>query len=327
MDKHLTEEIKKSQAAEPRRLPFTARDAWRLRRQDMERRKVKSHPRLLVGRRWDLLGKILKVAMWMLRALGLRSFAKRTALDVELTRIELNFPGLPAEFDGYKILHVTDPHFDLVPEIISHMLAALPREEVDIAVLTGDYRDRTDGEHKQILDPMAQLCRAIHAKDGTFVTLGNHDTVNMVPDFESMGLRVLANESVALTREGASIGLTGIDDVHYYYTEQALEALARPKEAFKIALVHSNEIASEAAAFGYSFYLSGHTHGGQICLPSGIPIVTHTDTPRSMAKGLWRVGELIGFTSRGAGVVALPLRVFSRGEITLFTLRKGPASV
>jgi len=327
MDRHLTEEKKTLQTPEPRRLPFTPRDAWRLRRQDMEKRKVKSHPRQLVGRRWDLLGKVLKVAKWFLDVAGLRGASQRTALDVELTRIELNFPALPAQFDGYRILHITDPHFDLVPEILGRILAVVPREEVDIAVLTGDYREDTAGEHKQILDPMAQLCRAIRAKDGTFVTLGNHDTVAMVPDFEAMGLRVLANESVTFNRDGASLTLTGIDDVHYYYTEQAIEALTRPKEPFKIALVHSNEIASEAAAFGYSLYLSGHTHGGQVCLPNGLPIVTHTDTPRSMAKGLWRVGELTGYTSRGAGVVAFPLRLFSRGEITLFTLRKGPGSV
>lgn len=330
MDKHLTDEIRKNAKEaeqEPRRLPFTPRDSWRLRRQDMERREVKSHPRVLKTRRWDLLGKCLKLFAIFLKVTRLGKVAKRTALQIDLTRMELFFPALPTEFDGYTVLHITDPHFDLVPEVVARTLAVLPREEVDLAVLTGDYREQTRGEHKQILDPMAQLCRGIRAKDGILVTLGNHDTVNMVPDFESMGLRVLVNESVTLTRGEASIAVTGLDDVHYYYTEQAIEALTRPKDEFKIALVHSNEVASEAAALGYSFYLSGHTHGGQVCLPNGTPVFTHTDTPRSMARGLWRVGELLGYTSRGAGVVALPLRLFSRGEIALFTLRRGSPSV
>ncbi len=331
MDKHGTDEAMKNAktktSAEPRRLPFTARDAWRLRRQDMERREVKSHPRMQKPRRWDLLGKFLRIVAIFLKVTRLGKVARRTATHIELTRMDLFFPALPEAFEGYTVLHITDPHFDMVPEVVASSLAVLPREEVDLAVLTGDYREKTTGEYRQIMDPMAQLCRAIRAKDGIFVTLGNHDTVDMVPGFESMGLRVLANESVSIARGDHSIAVTGLDDVHYYYTEQAIEALTRPKAEFKIALVHSNEVANEAAALGYSLYLSGHTHGGQVCLPNGMPVFTHTDTPRSMAKGLWRVGELLGYTSRGAGVVALPIRLFSRGEIVLFTLRRGSPRV
>ncbi len=327
MEKKVTDETNRNLAVDPHRLPFTARDGWRLRRQDMERREVKSHPRLLIPRRWDLLGKCLKIVSLFLKLTGLVNVAKQTALNIELTRLELFFPALPTAFDGYTVLHITDPHFDLVPEGVARALSLLPREDVDLAVLTGDYREKTKGPHRQILPLLAQLCGGIRAKDGILLTLGNHDTVEMVPDFESMGLRVLVNESVTLQRGDSSIAVTGLDDVHYYYTEQAIEALARCKEDFKIALVHSNEVASEAAALGFSLYLSGHTHGGQVCLPNGFPVFTHTDTPRSMAKGLWRVGELFGYTSRGMGVVALPLRLFSPGEIVLFTLRRGSSGV
>ena len=47
--------------------------------------------------------------------------------------------------------------------------------------------------------------------------------------------------------------------------------------------------------------LSGHTHGGQLCLPGGIPIKLEAVLPRSMGAGMWRHAGMTGYTSVGAG--------------------------
>jgi predicted MPP superfamily phosphohydrolase len=86
-------------------------------------------------------------------------------------------------------------------------------------------------------------------------------------------------------------------------------------------LVHSPEAALLAAEAGFALYLCGHTHGGQICLPGGIPVITNIQYRRRFASGPWRCGEMIGYTSRGLGTSGLPVRFFSRGEIALITLR------
>jgi predicted MPP superfamily phosphohydrolase len=67
--------------------------------------------------------------------------------------------------------------------------------------------------------------------------------------------------------------------------------------------------------------LSGHTHGGQLCLPGGIPIKLEARLPRSMGRGAWRYAEMAGYTSVGAGTSLLPVRLNCPPEITLHTLR------
>src|SRR5690606_6582265 len=130
-------------------------------------------------------------------------------------------------------------------------------------------------------------------------------------------------ETVTVRRGGATLHLTGFDDVHYYYTEATDAAAKAAPPGFKIALVHSPEFALHAARAGYGFYLCGHTHGGQICVPGGKPVLTANLFGRRFATGVWRHGTMTGYTSRGAGTSGLPVRFFSRGEVTVVTLRRG----
>jgi hypothetical protein len=131
----------------------------------------------------------------------------------------------------------------------------------------------------------------------------------------------LINRSVTLTRKDQRIVVTGLDDVHRFFTPDALRAL-ETTEGFRIALVHSAEVADYAAATGYALYLSGHTHGGQICLPRGRPIVTRLRRCRHARTGTWSEGKMIGYTSCGLGVGDVPLRFNCRGEVTVITLRR-----
>ena len=91
-------------------------------------------------------------------------------------------------------------------------------------------------------------------------------------------------------------------------------------------MVHTPDLAEAAARLGCALYLCGHTHGGQICLPGGRPIVQHLHKERGLGRGLWRRRQMIGYTSLGAGVAgSLPLRLFAPPEITLFRLRRASA--
>ncbi len=89
--------------------------------------------------------------------------------------------------------------------------------------------------------------------------------------------------------------------------------------------MHSAEVADDADEAGYALYLCGHTHGGQISLPGGRPLVTHLKRCRHAASGLWRQGRMTGYTSRGVGVSDLPLRFNTRGEVVVITLRRSAA--
>ena len=261
-----------------------------------------------------------------LKASGLHRRGRRNALDVRLVRLDLTFPDLPRRFDGYRLLHLTDPHFDMMDGLDAAVCRAVAGVSADLLVMTGDYRAAHAGPFDRILPPLARVVACVGAADGVLATLGNHDDHHMVDAFEDLGIRVLVNETRTIRRGGHRLCVTGLDDVNRYYTPAADQALAAAGPLgpgdFGLALVHSAEMAAEAAAAGFSLYLCGHTHGGQICLPGGRPILTHMSRNRGLSAGLWSCGAMKGYTSPGAGVSGVPARFFSRGEVTLITLRR-----
>ena len=269
---------------------------------------------------------VVKCLGVLLHSSGLFRIGFDNARDIKLKRIELTFGNLPEAFDGYRVLHITDPHLDMFEGLGEGIARAVREADADICVMTGDYRAGHDGPYKQIIPDMKRILSAIEAPDGTFATLGNHDDHRMGRAFEELGIRLLANETVRVFRGNETFTITGIDDVHRFYTPAAGEALKDGGgDGFSMALVHSPEMAGEAAEAGHDLYLCGHTHGGQICLPGGKPVVTHLTRHHGYARGFWRCGEMIGYTSPGAGCSGLPVRFFCRGEVTLFTLRKAGA--
>ncbi|MCZ6862687.1 MAG: metallophosphoesterase [Alphaproteobacteria bacterium] len=300
-----------------------AREAWRQQRLGMEAAEEKHTPSAVTTRRhWFDFNQMLRVFGWGLRLCGLYERGIRNALDIQLKRMELGFANLPAEFDGFRILQLSDLHVDFLPEPLNAALDLIAGEEVDLCVLTGDYRKRVSGPFEHIMPAFEKLLARLRAQHGVYAILGNHDCADMVEAFEALGIDVLINQTRTIQRGQGQIHVTGTDDVHYYYTDAARAALDGAPKGFKIALIHSAELADVAAEAGFSLYLSGHTHGGQICLPGGLPIITHLSRHRRYASGLWRHGSMTGYTTTGIGVSGLPVRFNTRGEAVLITLRR-----
>jgi uncharacterized protein len=288
----------------------------------MEARDEKHTPFGSRQRHWGEFKRLLILFHIFLDASGLFDAGRRRALDIRLVELDVVHPALPPAFDGYRLLHLTDLHLDGMPELAGIVAGLVRDRPVDLCAWTGDYRWRVHGAYEHVLPGMAEIANAVSATDGQYATLGNHDPAAMADDLEALGLRVLANETITLSRGTDSIHVTGLDDVHYFYTDAAAAALTTAPPGFKIALVHSPEAAHLAAPAGYALYLCGHTHGGQVCMPGGTPILTNSLFHWRHAKGRWRRGDMIGYTSNGAGTSGLPVRFFSRGEVTVLTLRR-----
>jgi len=139
---------------------------------------------------------------------------------------------------------------------------------------------------------------------------------------EALGARVLMNENVALRRGDAQLHIAGIDDAHYFRTHD-LPRAARgiPRDACALLLSHTPQPYREAAEHGFAAMLCGHTHGGQICLPGGIPLLTETRAPRRLARGSWRFAGMAGYTSVGCGCSNVDARYFCPPEVTVHALR------
>jgi predicted MPP superfamily phosphohydrolase len=134
---------------------------------------------------------------------------------------------------------------------------------------------------------------------------------------------VLLNESVRIDRDREALYLAGIDDAHYFRTHSFYRAADHiPEGACAVLLSHTPEPYRHAAHSEFSLMLCGHTHGGQICLPGGLPILTDSDAPRRYARGPWRYRDLVGYTSVGCGSSIVDVRFNCLPEITLHRLRR-----
>lgn len=256
----------------------------------------------------------------MLRLAGLHGRGRRNARDIQLITRDVHLARLPAAFDGFRLLHLSDLHIDM-HEDMPHVIAEAVRQvEYDACVITGDFRARTFGPVAGALDGLDRLRAQL--PDPVFAVLGNHDSLRMLPGMEAMGIRVLLNESVALERGGASLFLSGVDDPHYYALDNLEKAMASvPPDACSILLAHSAEIWRQAAHAGFGLMLCGHTHGGQIALPGGVPILCNAKAPRRMCQGAWEHHGMQGYTSRGTGVSMLDVRLNCPAELTVHVLR------
>jgi predicted MPP superfamily phosphohydrolase len=267
----------------------------------------------------------LKLSHALIRAVllgsGLYWRGAGNAGKVELRRNRIVSPHLPQAFDGYTILHLSDLHVEMSEAAMKRVIALVRGLDYDLCVLTGDYRGDTCGRYDTTLAGMAEVRAALHGE--VYGVLGNHDTICLVPGLEAMGVKMLLNESVAIERSGARIHLAGIDDAHFYQTDNIeTAASAIPHDEFSILLSHTPEVYRQAAHANFNVLLSGHTHGGQICLPGRIPITLDSVLPRSMGSGAWRHEDMIGYTSVGAGVCIVPVRFNCPPEITLHTLSR-----
>ena len=257
-----------------------------------------------------------------LRLAGLYERAQRNARTIRITRNRLTVPGLPRPFEGLRLLHLSDLHVDMDPRITRAIAERTRDAQYDLCVLTGDYRARTYGPFAAALNGMRTIRERLEGP--IYAILGNHDTIRMVPGLESLGIRVLLNESVALESDGAALYLAGIDDAHYYRVHNLQKAAGQiPQDAASLLLSHTPEAYRHAAHSGFRAMLCGHTHGGQICLPGGIALTWDARCPRRLAAGPWSYRGMSGYTSVGSGSSVVNARLNCPPEITIHELVAG----
>ncbi len=258
------------------------------------------------------------------KLLGLYEKGKQNALDIKTTRLDFHFKNLPQNFNNYTILFISDLHLDGgigITRKLQHLVADLKPE---LCLLGGDYRTEQHGSISRTLRHLHHLIRRIHAADGIFAVMGNHDCLEMVPLMEKRGLAFLINDAVPIERRGERLWIAGVDDPYYFESHDLQETFRHiPPGSFSILISHTPEIYQEAARYAPQLFLCGHTHAGQIQLPWIGPLFTCCSAPRYMSHGRWTYGRMQGYTSAGAGVSGIPVRFGCRGEIAHITLKRG----
>jgi hypothetical protein len=260
----------------------------------------------------------------LLKVTGFYWRGRRNTLNFRVSENRFPLPHLPAAFDGYTLLHLSDLHADMHPPAIDALIGRIDGMRYDCVILTGDYRAWTFGDIDNSMAGMRSLCAAL--RKPVYAVLGNHDTIRMVPELESMGVQVLLNESLKITDAEQTIHLAGVDDAHYYRVDNIEKAMEEiPLDEVSILLSHTPEIYRQAAHSGFDLFFCGHTHGGQICLPGGFPITLDARCPRRLGFGYWQYGKMQGYTTAGAGTSIVEVRINCRPEIALHTLVRSSA--
>lgn len=240
--------------------------------------------------------------------------------------IEFGIRGLPARFDGYTILQLTDLHISrLFPAPWTRALVERANGlNADLIAVTGDLIDGTLAVRRADVEPL----RGLRATNGVYVIPGNHEYYfgyrSWMEHYAAMGMHVLENRHVVVDRGGEQLVLAGITDQSARAAGHAVPNLnlamqGAPERVPIILLDHQPRDARRAAAFGVALQLSGHTHGGMVV---GIDRLT-ARANAGFVSGRYEVNGMTLYVNNGTALwPGFALRLGRPSELTRITLRR-----
>jgi predicted MPP superfamily phosphohydrolase len=232
---------------------------------------------------------------------------------------------LPRELDGLRVLHVSDLHTrHYWPASYDILLERIAVDPPDLLLVTGDFvEDKRD--HMPAVPHVKRLVAGFQARLGCFGTLGNHDLYHFAPHLDNTNVTLLEGARRLLHVGNAAIELIGLPGVHRNDYDQRFVRTLPPRgsRTLRIVMSHFPEHLTRTRGLDPDLFLTGHTHGGQVCLPGGIPLITHCNLPRALRRGLHRIGRTWHVVNHGIGYSGLPLRTFCASEVLELQLRAG----
>lgn len=272
-----------------------------------------------------------------------------SSYDISVEYREIRIPELPLEFSDYRIGFLSDLHLgSFMPhDSIMRAVTLLNNESVDLVVLGGDYiafRDslesRTNGMSlttcfdncpaellsNRLMSEVADLLAALRSRDGVYSVFGNHDRYTSAEFrngiFRDYGIRNIENSFISLQRGSANLRLIGVEDLMYGRPELPTLENRKTKNEVRVLLSHNPDYLSHIlrkTSFEFDLGLAGHTHGGQIKIPL-LGALKYNVEDQQLREGLSeRYGTAV-YTTRGVGVVNLPLRVNCPAEVSVLSL-------
>ncbi|KQN19469.1 metallophosphoesterase [Sphingomonas sp. Leaf33] len=240
--------------------------------------------------------------------------------------VEIAVPGLAREFDGYRLIQLTDLHIsrlfprDWAQAVVERTNAA----GADLIVVTGDFIDGSVAMRRDDVAPLA----ALRAPDGVYAVPGNHeyffDYAAWMRHLSDMGIALLPNAHRLLRRGEGALVLAGVTDVSAPSVGQAgpdlTAALSGAPAGVPVLLLdHQPREARKAAAAGVALQLSGHTHGGMIV---GLDRMV-APANNGFVSGRYTVGGMTLYVNNGTALwPGFALRLGRPSELTRITLRR-----
>ena len=242
--------------------------------------------------------------------------------------LDVPVPGLPESLDGVRIGHLSDFHlgapFSLGNRASAKAASWIGARRPDLVCITGDLVSHPRGERR--------LSALLAGLDRPFVVLGNHDVAVTRDPFsraaELLDLeraRLLEDDAEVLTVRGESVAVVGVDPKTYRANRARPHELAQRGAALRLLLCHFPLIVERVPRPSFDLILTGHLHGGQICVPLPRRRVTLAHPRSSLVSGLYETRAGTMHISPGTGTSSVPFRFFARPEATRLVLRRGSA--
>ncbi|VEP11295.1 putative phosphohydrolase [Hyella patelloides LEGE 07179] len=242
----------------------------------------------------------------------------------QVVPINLTFPELASNFEGFKIVQVSDIHTDdsMNPRKLAKIVQIIDSQQPDIIVITGDFFTQTPDT--KYIDLLENNLVNLLPKEKTLAVLGNHDhyyNSQIIRDiFQHSNIIELNNSVYTINRGENKLNIAGVDD--YWKQKSRLDLVMEqlPQDGVSILLAHEPDFADVSSAENrFALQISGHSHGGQVRIPFRRPPVL-PPFGQKYPVGRYQVGSMIQYTNRGVGMVRPRVRFGSRPEITVFTL-------
>ena len=242
-------------------------------------------------------------------------------------RIPIHIPRLDPALAGLRIVTISDGHLSATygGRRFERVVEAVNAQRPDVVAIVGDLVDNSVEELREDVAPLADLV----SEQGVFFVTGNHeyfvDTGSWLRHLPTLGVEVLRNERVAITRGGASFDLAGIDDRtaaasglpgHGADLDAALDG--RDDAVPVVLMAHQPVQVEQARLAGVDLQLSGHTHGGQLW-----PFDYLVELDQPVTEGWSQQGPTQLYVTTGAGYWGPPMRVGARPEVTVIELQPG----
>lgn len=246
---------------------------------------------------------------------GVGAYQYGQADRLSLERRTLKLPRWDA--NGFKIAFISDFHLTN-PRSVKRALEAVnlcEQEKPDVIALGGDY---THGHHRSTLKQIEAFLKGIESVQIPVIgILGNHDywwidAPKLIRTLGNGPFRLLRNESTEI----GGVVLHGIDDA--IAGRDRHDNLGFNHDKNSVCLFHEPDMVRDIDA-RYSVMLAGHSHGGQICLPFGVPVHTPFGA-RTYVKGFYPEARVPLFVTRGVGTIGIDRRAFCPPEVSILTL-------
>ena len=244
---------------------------------------------------------------------------------IDVVEVDIELDNIGWDFNNYKILNLCDIHLGqwVNPEYLDSLVDYVNTLNYDLITLTGDYVSYIiEGYDDALKDSFKKL----KAPDGKFGVLGNHDHwmgSSIIRDiFKESDIVDLSNDVVILERGDEKVNLAGVDSctVCADNLDKVLSKLEN--DISTILLAHEPDFAKESSQTGrIDLQISGHSHGGQFIIPGVETTPFRGPNSTKYPVGLYKVGEMTQYTSKGLGTNSFRIRINCKPEITIITLK------